>query len=99
MLGVVKGGIMKKKQYGISTSPEMMAKRTYRAQFFSSENGNDNNPGSESCYEDSMTIMHMDGVMVLKTEKPSVMIAVSIYHSSFVLCSNPLKRGAVFSIL
>ena len=78
---------MKKKQYGISTSPEMMAKRTYRAQFFSSENGDDNNPGSESCYEDSMTIMHMDGVIVLKTEKPSVMIAVSIIHPLFCVAT------------
>ena len=46
-----------------------------------------------------MRLMHMDGVVVLVTEKPSVMIAVPIYHSSFVLCNNPLKRGALFSIL
>ena len=46
-----------------------------------------------------MTIMHLDGVIVLTTGKLLVMMAVSICHSSFVLCSNPLKRGAVFSTL
>ena len=63
MRGAVKEGIMGKKQCGVSAWPGVMAKSTYRAQLFSPKNGDGNNPGSESCYEDSMTIVHIDGVM------------------------------------
>lgn len=48
-----------------------------RAQFFSSENGNNNNKAHKS-YEDFMRLIHVDSVAILVIEKLSVMIIVHI---------------------